>query len=96
MQIISDRGKINSQRRQKGHVKMIIEKQRIGAHGKTTIYTLCNSIADTGAERPEEIARFDKLETAVIVLRYMRGDTLDETQTYRATEALKKIDAPTD
>ena len=26
---------------------MIIEKQRIGAHGKTTVYTLCNSIADT-------------------------------------------------
>ena len=96
MQIISDRAKINSQRRQKGHVKMIIEKQRIGAHGKTTIYTLCNSIADTGAERPDEIARFDKLETAVIVLRYMNGDELSEADTYRAKEAIKKADAPTD
>ncbi len=96
MQIISDRAKINSQRRQKGHVKMIIEKQRIGAHGKTKIYTLCNSIADTGAERPDEIARFDKLETAVIVLRYMRGDSLSEADEYRAKEAIKKADAPTD
>lgn len=69
---------------------MIIEKQRVGAHGKTTIYTLCNSIADTGAERPEEIARFDKLETAVIVLRYMRGDSLSESEEYRAKEAIKK------
>ena len=83
MQIISDRAKINSQRRQKGHVKMIID-------------TLCNSIADTGAERPEEIARFDKLETAVIVLRYMRGDSLSESEEYRAKEAIKKADAPTD
>lgn len=73
---------------------MIIEKQRVGAHGKTTIYTLCNSIADTGAERPEEIARFDKLETAV--LRYMRGDSLSEADEYRAKEAIKKADAPTD
>ena len=75
---------------------MIIEKQRVGAHGKTTVYTLCNSIADTGAERPEEIARFDKLETAVIVLRYMRGDSLSESEEYRAKEAIKKADAPTD
>lgn len=73
---------------------MIIEKQRIGAHGKTTIYTLCNSIADTGAERPEEIARFDKLETAVIVLRYMRGDSLSESEEYRAKEAIKKRTRP--
>ncbi len=96
MQIISDRGKNRAENRQKGHVKMIIEKQRIGAHGKTTVYTLCNSIADTGAERPEEIARFDKLETAVIVLRYMRGDSLSESEEYRAKEAIKKADAPTD
>jgi hypothetical protein len=75
---------------------MIIKKQRIGAHGKTTIYTLCNSIADTGAERLEEIVRFDRLETAVIVLRYMSGDELSEADTYRAKEALKKADAPTD
>ena len=71
---------------------MIIEKQRIGAHGKTTVYTLCNSIADTGAERPEEIARFDTLETATAVMRYMRGDTLSEDDTQTAKEAIKRAD----
>lgn len=95
MQIISDRGQNRAENRQKGHVKMIIEKQRVDAHGHTTIYRLCNSIADTGADRPDEIARFDKLETAVIVLRYMRGDNLTESEEYRAKEAIKKADAPT-
>ena len=75
---------------------MIIERQQIGAHGKKTIYKLCNSIADTGAEKPDEIARFDKLETAVIVLRYMQGDSLSESDEYRAKEAIKKAAAPTD
>jgi hypothetical protein len=71
---------------------MIIEKQRIGAHGHTTIYRLCNSIADTGAERTDEIARFDTLETAAIVLRYLRGDSLSEADTAAAKEAIKKAD----
>ena len=63
---------------------MIIEKHHVGAHGKTTIYTLCNSIADTGESRTEEIARFDTLELAAIVLRYLRGDSLSEADEYRA------------
>lgn len=71
---------------------MIIEKHRTGAHQRKTIYTICNSIADTGADRTEEIARFDTLEMAVIVLRYMRGDELSEADTYRAKEAIKKAD----
>ena len=75
---------------------MIIEKHRIGAHGAKTRYDICNDITETGGDRPEPVASFDKMEIAVLVLRYMRGDTLDATQTYRATEALKKIDAPTD
>lgn len=71
---------------------MIIEKHRTGAHQRKTIYTLCNSIADTGADRTEEIARFDTLEMAVIVLRYINGDELSEADTYRAKEAIKKAD----
>lgn len=71
---------------------MIIEKQRIGAHGKTTIYTLCNSIADTGESCTDEIARFDTLELAAIVLRYLRGDSLSAADEYRAKEAIKKAD----
>ena len=61
---------------------MIVIKSTIGA-GKRRhdVYDVCNSIADTGAERPDSIARFDTLELATVVMRYMRGDTLDETQT---------------
>lgn len=69
---------------------MIIEKHSVGAHGRKTIYTICNSIADTGADRTDEIARFDTLETAVIVLRYMRGDSLSEADTAAAKEAIRK------
>ena len=71
---------------------MIIEKHNVGAHGRKTIYTICNSIADTGADRTDEIARFDTLDTAAIVLRYLRGDSLSEADTAAAKEALKKAD----
>ena len=75
---------------------MIITKQRIGVHGHETIYQLCNSIADTGVAQPDEIARFKTLELATVVMRYMRGDSLSEADEYRAKEALKKADTPTD
>ena len=71
---------------------MIIEKHRVGAHGRKTIYTICNSIAETGESRTDEIARFDTLELAAIVLRYLRGDSLSEADEYRAKEAIKKAD----
>lgn len=76
---------------------MIITKQTIGA-GKRRhdVYDVCNSIADTGAERPESIARFDTLELATVVMRYMRGDSLSDDDTAAAKEALKKVATPTD
>ena len=46
---------------------MIIEKHHVGAHGRKIIYTICNSIAETGESRTDEIARFDTLELAAIV-----------------------------
>ncbi len=76
---------------------MIVIKSTIGA-GKRRhdVYDVCNSITDTGAERPDSIARFDTLELATVVMRYMRGDSLTDTDEYRAKEALKKAAAPTD
>ena len=71
---------------------MIIERHRVGTHQRKTIYAICNSIADTGESRTDEIARFDTLEMAVIVLRYINGDELSEADTYRAKEAIKKAD----
>lgn len=71
---------------------MIIERHRVGAHQRKTIYAICNSIADTGESCTDEIARFDTLELAAIVLRYLRGDSLSEADEYRAKEAIKKAD----
>lgn len=75
---------------------MIITKDTIGA-GKRRhdVYKVCNSIVDTGADHPQEIARFDTLELATIAMRYMRGDSLTESEEYRAKEAIKKTAAPT-
>ena len=72
---------------------MIIEKLNIGAHTKTVKYAVCADATETG-DRPQEIARFDTLELATVVMRYMRGDSLSETDEYRAKEALKAADKP--
>lgn len=75
---------------------MIIEKYEIG-RGKTrrNVYAICNSITDAGKEYNPYLARFDTLELATVVMRYMRGDSLSEADEIRAKEALKKVDAPT-
>lgn len=76
---------------------MIIVKSTIGTGKKRhDVYDVCNSIADTGASRPESIARFDTLKTATAVMRYMRGDSLSDDDTAAAKEALKKVATPTD
>ena len=73
---------------------MVIEKLHVGVHGRKIIYAVCADQTETG-DKLHEICRFEKLETAVIVLRYMRGDSLSESDEYRAKEAIKKADAPT-
>lgn len=75
---------------------MIIRKQSYGRASRKTTYLLCNSIAETGEAMPDEIARFDTLELATVVMRYMRGDSLSEADEYRAKEAMKKAATPTD
>lgn len=70
---------------------MIIRPKRITTDGKTgTVYSLCNDVSETLAEAPEEIACFNSLELTVLVARYMRGDPVNETEAYRAREALRK------
>ena len=74
---------------------MVIEKLHVGVHGRKIIYAVCADQTETG-DKLHEICRFEKLETAVIVLRYMRGDSLSEADTLQAREAIKKADtAPT-
>ena len=72
---------------------MIIDKLNIGAHGKTVKYAVCADATETG-DKLHEIARFDTLELATVVMRYMRGDCLSETHKYRAKEAIKAADKP--
>ena len=40
----------------------------------------------------DELARFDTLETATNVLRYIRGDILTREQIADAVQAIRKID----
>lgn len=68
---------------------MIIQKKHVGAHGRKIIYAVCADATETG-DRPHEVASFETLELATIVMRYMRGDSLSEADTYRAKEAITK------
>ena len=73
---------------------MVIEKRHIGANCKRVVYAVCADATETG-DKPHEIMRADSLEMATIVMRYMRGDSLSEADEYRAHEAIRKADAPT-
>lgn len=69
--------------------KMTINRLNIGAHCKHTVYAICNECKDG---RNEELARFDTLETATNVLRYIRGDVLTNEQIADAIQAIRTID----
>jgi hypothetical protein len=58
------------------------------------MYAVCADAQETG-DKLHEIARFDTLDVATAVLRYMRGDSLSEADEYRAKEAIKKASAQT-
>ena len=73
---------------------MVIERMDVGAHGRKSYYAVCADAQETG-DKLHEIARFDTLDVATAVLRYMRGDSLSEADEYRAKEAIKKASAPT-
>jgi len=70
---------------------MIIQKHNIGAHGKRTVYALCNDPAGKNGGS-DELCRFDTLETATNVLRYIRGDIQTREQIADAIAAIKSID----
>ena len=73
---------------------MFIDKYQIGANCKKTVYAVCIDATKTGEARPREIARFNSLELAAIVMRYLRGDYLSEADAERAHDAIKEA-APT-
>lgn len=76
---------------------MYIDKYEIGTGKKRcNVYGLHYSADETGTDNTREIARFDTLELATLVMKYMRGDSLSEADTLKAQEAIRKADtAPT-
>ena len=67
---------------------MIIDKLYFGK-GKTW-YAVCNDVTETGNE-VKELARFKDLPTAVMVLKYIRGDELNEADTQTVKTALMEV-----
>ena len=76
---------------------MIIEKHTLGS-GKRRhdVYAIVNTPAESGDRYGSEIARFDNLEIAATVLRYMTGGELSGADRMRAQIAMKNAAAPTD
>mgnify|MGYP003571272600 CR=1 FL=1 len=70
---------------------MTIRRLNIGAHGKHTVYAICYERKDN-TNMFDELARFDTLETATNVLRYIRGDVLTREQIADAIQAIRSID----
>ena len=73
---------------------MVIDKKYIGANCRKVVYDVCADATETG-DGLHAIVRLDSLELATIVMRYMRGDSLSEADEYRAHEAIRKADVPT-
>ena len=74
---------------------MIIQKLFLGEKGDNIYYAICADKKETGADlKPcaPEIARFESIEDAAIVLKYLRGDFLSREDTDRAKENLRQID----
>lgn len=68
-----------------------IKKMSVGAHGKHTVYSIYTERKDN-TTMTDELARFDTLETATNVLRYIRGDVLTREQIADAIQAIRSID----
>ena len=70
---------------------MVIEKRHIGANSKKSVYEVCADAKETG-DGLHAIVRAGTLEQAVIIMRYMRGDSLSEGDEQRAHELIRQAD----
>ena len=72
---------------------MIIERHTIGAGRKSkNVYGICTTPAENGSDRPLEIARFQTLEQAALVLRYMAGGDLNQDEAEFARVAMRQAE----
>lgn len=73
---------------------MIITRYTIGTgKNRRNVYAIYTTPQENGSSRPEEITRFDTMEAAAIVLRYLTGAALDAEDAARAREILRPVDA---
>ena len=70
---------------------MIIRRIMTGAHGSKTAYEVCNDSRELGGQ-VMEICRFPSLETAALVLRYLKGTRMTEDDEQAAKNALHEFD----
>ena len=54
-----------------------------------TVYQVCADVKETNGKNPHPIVTFDDLETAVLVLKYMRGDRMDKEDIAIARDAIR-------
>ena len=72
---------------------MIITRYTIGTgKNRRSVYAICTTPQENGSSRPEEVTRFDTMEAAALVLRYLTGAALDAEDTARAREILRTVD----
>lgn len=73
---------------------MIIQRDFVGSgKNRRFVYVVCNSAAELGESKPRELVRFDDLETAVLVMRYIQCENLSALDEIAARNALKKATA---
>ena len=72
---------------------MIITTKTIGTgKNRRSVYVICTTPQENGSSRPEEITRFDTMEAAALVLRYLTGAALDAEDAARVREILRTMD----
>ena len=68
---------------------MVIEKSEID--GKA-VYSVCADVRETGSRFPQEIVHFGDLDTAVLIMKFMRGDRMPDAAHAEARAIIKKYD----
>lgn len=67
---------------------MIISKWE---DANVSVYQVCSDVRETNGKKPHPIVTFDDLETAVLVLKFMRGDRMEKQDIEIAREAIRNI-----
>ena len=72
---------------------MIIERHTVGCGKRSQYrYSISNTPQESGKGYAEEVARFESLEIAALVFRYLNGVTLTTEDTGRVITALQSAD----